>query len=88
MVLIPKGNGDFRCFGLVELLWKVLSGIINQKIGSAVHFYDVLHSFQAGRGTGTATLEANFLQQLTAIREEILYKVFLDLLKAYDSLDR
>ena len=37
---------------------------------------------------GTATLEANLLQQLAAMREEFLYMIFLDLTKAYDALDR
>ena len=39
---------------------------------------------RAGRGTGTATLEAKLLQQLAAMREEVLYVIFLDLTKAYD----
>ena len=33
MVLIPKGNEDFRGFGLVDMLWKVLLGVINWHIG-------------------------------------------------------
>ena len=37
---------------------------------------------------GTATLEANILQQLTAIREEVLYEIFLDLQNNYDTLDK
>ena len=37
---------------------------------------------------GTATLEANLIQQLAAMREEVLYVIFLDLTKAYDALDR
>ena len=41
-----------------------------------------------GQGTGTASLEAKLLQQITAVREEVLYEVFLDLSKAYDALDK
>ena len=44
--------------------------------------------FRAGCGTGTATLEAKLLQQLAAMREEVLYVIFLDLTKAYDALER
>ena len=44
--------------------------------------------FRAGRGTVTATLEAKLLQQLAALREEILYVIFLEPTKAYDALDR
>ena len=36
----------------------------------------------------TFTLKANLLQQLAALREEVLYVIFLDLHKAYDALDR
>ena len=53
-----------------------------------IQLHDVLHGFREGRGTGTATLEAKLLQQLAAMREEVLYVVFLDLTKAYDALDR
>ena len=48
----------------------------------------MLHGLWEGRGTGTATLEAKLLQQLAAMREEVLYVIFLDLTKAYDALDR
>ena len=47
-----------------------------------------LHGFWAGRGTGTATLEAKLIQQLASMREEVLYVIFLDLQKAYDALER
>ena len=33
----------------------------------------------AGRGTGTAALEANLIQQLMAMMETVLFEVFLDL---------
>ena len=36
---------------------------------------------------GTAALEAKLLQQLMAMREAVLFEVFLDLRKAYDALD-
>ena len=48
----------------------------------------MLHGFWEGCGTGTANLEAKLLQQLAAMREEVLYMIFLDLTKAYDALDR
>ena len=37
---------------------------------------------------GTATLEAKLLQQILALREEVLYVIFLYLHKAYDAFDR
>ena len=53
-----------------------------------ITLHEVLHRFREGRGNGTATLEAKLLQQLAAMREEVLYMIFLDLTKAYDALDR
>ena len=36
---------------------------------------------------GTTYLKSNLLQKLTTVREEVLYEVFLDLRKAYDTLE-
>ena len=69
-------------------MWKVVAVILNRRFTSSITFHDVLHRFRAGRGTGTATLEAKLLQKLAAMREEVLYVIFLDLTKAYDALDR
>ena len=88
VVLIPKGKGDSRGIGLVEVMWKVVAVILNRRFTSSITFHDVLHGFRAGRGTGTATLEAKLIQQLSSIREEVLYVIFLDPTKAYDPLDR
>ena len=86
--VIPKGKGDYWGIGLVEVMWKVVAVILNRRLTSSITFHDVLHGLRAGRGTGTATLEAKLLQQLTAMREEVLYVIFLDLTKAYNALDR
>ena len=47
----------------------------------------MLHGFWLGCGTGTAALKAKLIQQLMAMREAFLFKVFLDLQKTYDALD-
>ena len=86
--LIPKGKKDYRGIGLVEVMWKVVAVILNRRFTSSITYHDVLHGFRAGRGMGTATLEAKLIQQLAAMREEVLYVIFLDLIKAYDALDR
>ena len=67
---------------VVEVMWKVVAVILNRRFTSSITFHGVLHGFRAGRGTGTATLEAKLLQQLAAMREEVLYVIFLDLTKA------
>ena len=69
-------------------MWKVVAVILNRRFTSSITFHDFLHGFRAGRGTGTATLEAKLLQQLAAMREEVLYVIFLYLTKAYDALNR
>ena len=62
--------------------------ILHRRLTTVLQLHDALHGFREGRGTGTATLESKLLQQLTAMREEVLYVIFLDLTKAYDALDR
>ena len=56
VVLIPKGKGEYRGIGLVELMWKVVAVILNFRFTSSITFHDVLHGFRADRGTGSATL--------------------------------
>ena len=41
-----------------------------------------------GRCTGTATLKLKMLQQVAALRDEVLHKIFLEMNKDYDALDR
>ena len=88
VVLIPKGKGEYRGIGLVEVTWKVVAVILHRRLTKGITFHDALHGFREGRGTGTATLDAKLLQQLASMREEVLYVIFLDLTKAYDALDR
>ena len=71
----------------MEVGWKVVAAILNLRFTASIAYHDFLHGFQAGRGTGTATLEAKLLQQLAALTEEVLYVIFLDLHKAYNALD-
>ena len=88
VVPIPKGKKDCRGIGLVEVVWKVVAAILNRRFTSSITYHNAPHGFRAGRGTGTATLNAKLLQQLADMREEVLYVIFLDLTKAYDVLDR
>ena len=62
--------------------------MLNRRFTASITYHNFLHGFRVGRGTGTATLKAKLLQQLAALREEVLYVIFLDLHKAYDALDR
>ena len=87
-MIVPKGGGTkSRDIGLVDLLWKAISGIINHWILSSIQVHDDLHGFLAGRGTGTTTIKAKMIQQIIATRETFPHSIFLDLRKAYDALD-
>ena len=79
VVLIPKGKKDYHGIGLVEVTWKVVPEILNCWLTASITYHDFLHGFLAGRSTGTTTLEAKLLQQLSALREEVLYVIFLEL---------
>jgi hypothetical protein len=89
LVLIPKGVPDeYRGIALLEVIYKLISSIINRRLACSVKFHDSIHGFRAGRGTGTAILEAKLLMQLTQRTHKPLFMIFLDLKKAYDTLDR
>ena len=88
VVIIPKGKREFRGIGLMEVNWKVVAVILHLQLTAGIKFHDALHGFREGRGTGASTLKSKPLQQLAAMREEVLYVVFLELTKSYDALDR
>ena len=88
VILIPKGVGDYCGIGLVKVVLKVVLVIISLWLTSSIIFNNVLHGFQAGCGTVTASLKAKLRQQLASMREEVLYAVFMDLHKVYEALDR
>ena len=87
VVLLPKGDGDFRGIGLLEPFWKVIEVLMDQRL-EAIEFHDCLHGFLKGRGTGTAGLEAKLAQQLAYLEQEALFETFIDLRKAYDAMDQ
>ena len=88
MVIIQKGKGYFWSIGIVEVTWKVCTAVANCRLKWGVVLHKDLHRFRVGHGTGTATLEANLAQQVAGIAHKPLFQVFLDIHKAYDSLDR
>ena len=88
LAIIPKGQHDSRGIGLIEVLLKLLEAIIDTRIKETVQFHDVLHGFRAHRGTGSAILEVKLFMELASIQLAPLYLIFLDLRKAYDTLDR
>ena len=69
VVLIPKGGDkDFRGIGIVEVLWKATTGIINQQLIAEITYHDSLNGFRTVHGTGNVILKDKLLHQLIAMR--------------------
>ena len=58
VLLIPKGKGEFRGIGLVEVTWKVVAVILHRRLTAGIKLHDALHGLREGRSTGTASLMA------------------------------
>jgi hypothetical protein len=68
-------------------MWKVCKGVIVLCL-NAFDLHNLLHCCHNKSGTGTAGIEAKLAQQLAYLEQASLYGVFLDLKKAFDSMDR
>jgi hypothetical protein len=87
IVLIPKGEGDYWGIGLLEPMWEVCKRVMDLRL-NAFDLHDLLHGCHDKRGTGTAGIKAKLAQQLAHLEQVPFYGVFLDLKKAFDSMDR
>ena len=72
MVLIPKGKVGYRGIVLVEVMWKVVASILNLRLTASITYHEFLHGFRSGYDTVTTTIEVKLLQQLSALKEEVL----------------
>jgi hypothetical protein len=86
IVLLPKGGGNFRGIGLLDLCWKVVEKLMVRRM-AIIEFHPSLHGGLPKRGMGMATIEAKMAQQLAWMDQKPLYQVFVDLRKACDHLD-
>ena len=87
VVLIPKGGGDYQGIGLLEPIWKIVKQVMDKRL-NAVELHKSLHGCWNGRGTGTAIIETKLTQPLAHLEQRPFVGVFLDLKKAFDSMDR
>jgi Reverse transcriptase (RNA-dependent DNA polymerase) len=55
---------------------------------AVVVLHDILHGFKIHHGTGTAGIEAKLQQELASIWHLPLFQVYIDLRKAYNTIDR
>jgi Reverse transcriptase (RNA-dependent DNA polymerase) len=88
-VLIPKGQPDqFRGIALLEVIYKLVSMIINTRLSSTIKFHKVIHGFRRGHGTTTAMAEFKLIMRAACQMDMPHFTIFLDLEKAYVTLDR
>ena len=80
--------GGGQVIGIVEVKWKVCASVVYFRLKRSVILHNALHRFRAGQVMGTTTLEANMSQQIVGIAHKPLFRVFLDIRKSYNSMDR
>jgi hypothetical protein len=86
VILIPKRGGDYCGIGLLEPIWKCIERVIDHRF-NAIELHNCLHGCCDGRRTGTAIIEAKLAQQLLYLELKAFLGVFLDLRKAFNSMD-
>ena len=57
VVLFSKGGGDYRGIGIVEMMWKAVTVILNRRFTASIAYHDSLRRSQAGRNMGTSNLK-------------------------------
>ena len=72
----------------MKLIWKTVVVILDCCPRMSITLHDVLHGLWEGCRKGTSPLYEKTTQQLTSMREEVLYAIFMELHKAYDASDR
>ena len=78
LVLIHKGNGEFRGIRIMEVIKKAVLGVVNCKIGVEVDFNNTLHGSRSGRRMEISYPEVKLLRKLEAMEKEVFYEVLLD----------
>ena len=67
---------------------EVFATVVNCWLRQGIILHYALYGLRGGQGTGTATLDSKLSQQLAVLAHNPLFQLFLDIRKAYDSLDR
>ena len=62
--------------------------IVYRRASQVIQFHPDIHGFRSKRGCETAILEAKLEMQWAAFNATPYFQIFLDLAKAYDSIDR
>ena len=91
LVLIPKNDqNQFRGIALLDVIYKLVSRIIHTRINDNIQYHEAVHGFRRNRGTTTAISELKLCMRVTSMNKKRIprFTIFLDLKKAYDTLDR
>ena len=88
LIMLPKAPAQYRRIGLVDAVWKLCNKVINDRLKQYLDWHGQVHGFRAEHGTSTAIMEVKLLSDAGQFRGNTLFKVFLDLQKAFDSVDR
>ena len=86
LFLIPKGTTNKWVIGLLETLWKVVEALTDNFLRASLQLYNILHGFRSGRRIWTAIMDLKLAQELASIDQDLLFLVFLDLRKGYDTV--
>jgi hypothetical protein len=89
MVLIPQPHqqGMFRGIALLSTGWKVLTRIITNRL-EGIPLHPIQHGFRARTGVAEAIATRKLYVQAARLRNERLLACYVDLTRAYDSVDR
>ena len=88
LVLTPKEDkGAVRGIGLLDVIHKIISQIINLQMNEKIKFCELVHGFCKNRGTYTAISEAKIHTQIATCKSTPVYQIYLDLQKAYVLID-
>ena len=85
---MSKGIGEYRGIGLIEVMWKVISVIIDRHLANSIKFHDIQHCLWANIGMGATNFDSNILQKIPGLFQKVLHEIFIYLHKACGALDR
>ena len=89
LILIPKDDKrGFRGIGLLETIHKLILAIINLQAATAIDCCPEVHDFRCCHGCFMVIGEAKLRMQKAMCHGTTVFQVYLDLRKAYNSIDR
>ncbi|MBS1969835.1 MAG: endonuclease/exonuclease/phosphatase family protein [Bdellovibrionales bacterium] len=89
ITLIPKPGqqGKYRGIAVLSCLWKLISRIIAVRL-RAIPLLHLQHGFRSRTGVLEAIATHKLYIQAARLRNEQLFAAYIDISRAYDSLDR